>query len=362
MTGRKSVAARMYLKPYFVCAIIVYMKELIKHIKEGTFKPAYLLCGEEDYLKKIYKYKLKEAICGDDTMNFSYYQGKDIPVAEIIDLSRTMPFFAEKRLIMIEDCGLFKAASEEMAEAVKNAPDTTVFLFVESEVDKRNRLYKAVNDVGYVCEMKTQKETDLMSWCAKQFGAAGKKITQNDMTYFLNRVGTDMNNIYNESCKLIAYIGSADIIDREAIDAVIEPQPEDRVFDMINAMSEGNVDTVMKLYADLVELKEPPLKILALLGRQFAQLYAVNNMKSDGASNQEIAARLGIRPYFIGRYVAGASHYGAAELRRAMEDCVRADNDIKTGRIEDKYAVELLVIRYTTGGNGNGRKGSEGRT
>lgn len=76
---------------------------------------------------------------------------------------------------MIEDCGLFKAASEEMAEAVKNAPDTTVFLFVESEVDKRNRLYKAVNDVGYVCEMKTQKESDLMSWCAKQFGAAGKK-------------------------------------------------------------------------------------------------------------------------------------------------------------------------------------------
>ena len=45
-----------------------------------------------------------------------------------------------------------------------------------------------------------------------------------------------------------------------------------------------------------------------------------------------------------------------------MEDCVRVDNDIKTGRIEDKYAVELLVIRYTTGGNVNGRKGSGRRT
>ena len=326
------------------------MKELIKNIKEGAFKSVYLLYGEEDYLKKTYKYKLKDAICGEDTMNFSYYQGKDIQVNEIVDLSRTLPFFAEHRLIMIEDSGMFKSASEEMAEAVRNVPETTIFLFVESEVDKRNKLFKAVNEKGYACEMKTPKESDLMEWCARQFGAAGKKITQNDMTYFLNRVGLDMNTIYNESCKLIAYTGNDDIIDRKAIDAVTEPQPEDRVFDMINAMSSGSVDEVMKLYSDLVELKEPPLKILALLGRQFAQLYAVRTMKSEGASNQEIAARLGIRPYFIGRYVTGAGHYSEKELRQAVDDCVCVENDVKTGRIEDKYAVELLIIKYSIGG------------
>ena len=54
------------------------MKELIKHIKEGTFKPAYLLCGEEDYLKKIYKYKLKEAICGDDTIREKIFRWRKL--------------------------------------------------------------------------------------------------------------------------------------------------------------------------------------------------------------------------------------------------------------------------------------------
>ena len=323
------------------------MKEITKHIKEGNFSPAYLLYGEEDYLKRKYKNELRNAICGDDTMNFSYYQGKNADVSEIADTGRTMPFFAERRLIMIEDSGFFKSSSEEMAEIVRNAPDTTIFLFVESEVDKRNRLYKAVNEVGYACEMKTQTEEALKTWATKIFASEGKKITVNDMSWFLGKVGLDMNSIYNEAMKLISYVGDDDVVDRAAIDEVIATRPEDRVFDMINAMSEGKTDKVMHLYKDLIALKEPPMKILALLGRQFSQLMAVKDMKQSGAGNQEIAARLGIRPFFVGRYVAGAQHYTEEQLRQALEDCVSAESDVKSGRREDKYAVELLLVKYS---------------
>ena len=48
------------------------MKHILDNIKKNEFEHAYLIYGEEDYLKNFYKNKLKEAICGDDTMNFSY--------------------------------------------------------------------------------------------------------------------------------------------------------------------------------------------------------------------------------------------------------------------------------------------------
>ncbi len=320
----------------------------MKHIKEGTFASSYLLYGEEDYLKKNYKNKLREAICGDDTMNFSYYQGKDADVSDIADTSRTMPFFAERRLIMIEDSGFFKSSSEEMTELVKTAPETTVFVFVESEVDKRNRLYKTVNDTGHVCEMKSQTEEALMTWAVKIFGAEGKKITENDMRYFIEKAGPDMNSLYNEAQKLISYTGDDDVVSRCHIDEVIAPRPEDRVFDMINAMSAGKTNQVMRLYGDLLALKEPPMKILALMGRQFSQLLAVKDMKQSGAGNSEIAGRLGIRPFFVGRYVSGAEHYTMQQLRQAVEDCVCAENNVKSGKCEDKYAVELLLVKYST--------------
>ena len=86
------------------------MQTLNQDIKSGEFKQIYLLYGEEAFLKNSYKNRLKEAIIGDDTMNFARFEGKGLDVDELIRLADTMPFFAEHRLILIEDSGFFKTA------------------------------------------------------------------------------------------------------------------------------------------------------------------------------------------------------------------------------------------------------------
>ena len=121
------------------------MKSLNEDIKTGNFKGAYLLFGEEAYLKKQYKERLREAILPEgDQMNYAYYEGGGINPAELIYLAETMPFFAERRLIVVENSGFFKSAVPELADYIKTMPETACFLFVESEADKRGRMYKAV--------------------------------------------------------------------------------------------------------------------------------------------------------------------------------------------------------------------------
>jgi DNA polymerase III subunit delta len=122
------------------------MQTLNQDIKNNDFKKVYLLFGEEAFLKKSYKNRLREAITQGDTMNYNYYEGKGINVNEIISLSDTMPFFADRRLILMEDSGWFKGGpgADEMCAYIENIPDTTCLLFVETEVDKRSRMYKAV--------------------------------------------------------------------------------------------------------------------------------------------------------------------------------------------------------------------------
>lgn len=92
------------------------MQNLNKDIKEHTFKPIYLLFGEEAFLKNSYKNRLKEAILGEDTMNYARFEGKGLDVDELIRLADTMPFFAEQRLILVEDSGFFKSASEALVK------------------------------------------------------------------------------------------------------------------------------------------------------------------------------------------------------------------------------------------------------
>ena len=85
------------------------MKSLNEDIKNGQWKPVYLLYGEEAYLKKQYKDRMTKAILPDgDTVNYAYYEGKGINPGELIDLAETMPFFAERRLIVVENSGFFK--------------------------------------------------------------------------------------------------------------------------------------------------------------------------------------------------------------------------------------------------------------
>lgn len=107
------------------------MKSLQEDIKTGNFKQIYLLFGEEAYLRQQYKEKLVKALNpNEDTMNFSRYEGKGIEVKEIIDLCETMPFFADRRVILIENSGFFKNKCEDLAEYLKELPDYAVLLFV----------------------------------------------------------------------------------------------------------------------------------------------------------------------------------------------------------------------------------------
>ena len=86
------------------------MRNITADIKSGSFKPVYLLYGSEDYLKKWLRDRLKKAIVPDgDTMNYSYFEGNKIVVKEVIDMANTLPFFAQKRLIIIENSGFFKS-------------------------------------------------------------------------------------------------------------------------------------------------------------------------------------------------------------------------------------------------------------
>ena len=66
------------------------MQTINEDIKNGTFKPVYLLYGEEAFLKQSYKKKLRAAISGDDTMNYNYFEGKGLDVNELISLADTM--------------------------------------------------------------------------------------------------------------------------------------------------------------------------------------------------------------------------------------------------------------------------------
>lgn len=323
------------------------MQRINDHIKTGQLKQIYLLYGEEAYLRKQYRDRLKSAIIGDDTMNYHYFEGKSISVGEIIDLAETLPFFAERRLIVLENSGLFKSGGEELAAYLSDQAQASYFVFVETEVDKRSKLYKTVQSKGYAAEFPVQDESTLKRWILGMMKKEGKNISGQALNYLIEKTGTDMENIRKETEKLFCYCLDKDAIETEDIEEICTKRISSHIFDMVGAIAEKRQKQALELYYELLALKEPPMRILFLVARQFNLLMQVRELHRKGFQNKTIGEKVGLPGFIAGKYVTQASRFTKEDLREAVEACVEAEEAIKTGKMNDNMSVELLIIKYS---------------
>lgn len=322
------------------------MKKLSEEIREGNLKQVYLLCGEEAYLRRQYRDRVKKALLGDgDLMNLNCFEGKGIVPGEVIDLAQTMPFLAERRVLVIENSGFFKRGGETLAEYLADPAPSAYFLFVETEIDKRSRLYKAASARGRVIECKTPDEGVLKRWVVELLAKDNKRITQRDLDLFLEKTGTDMENIRGEVEKLVCYCLDREAVTVQDIEAVCVRQIGSRIFDMVEAVADKKQRRAMELYYDLLTLKEPPMRILFLIARQFNLLLQVKELKNKGYDTRSIGEKVGLKGFIAGKYVSQAAKFKEAELRQALTDCVETEEAVKTGRMNDVMSVELLIVR-----------------
>lgn len=324
------------------------MKTIDQDIKEGKLKNVYLLYGVERYLIRQYRDKLKRAIViEDDTMNFSSFSGTDVNQKEIIDLAETLPFFAERRLILIEDSGLFKKGAEELADYMAHIPENTYFLFVEKEVDRKTKMYKEVSKKGSAVEFPRQKDDILARWVETRLKKNGRKITRNAYALFIQKTGNDMENIDRELEKLLCYTMDKDHIDIEDVEAITTEQTENKVFQMVDCVTQHKQKEALELYYDLIALKEQPMHILYLIANQFQRMMIVKSMTAQGFGNSDIAQKAGCPEWAVRKYQAQCRNYTMGQLRQAVKDGVEYETAVKTGHMEDQIAVELFLVEYS---------------
>ena len=333
------------------------MKDLMNDIKTGNFRNAYLLYGAEDYLRRLMTKRLTDALIPDgNSINLSSWSGSAVTEGAVIDQGETLPFFSDRRVICLDHTGFFTVGKKDgdasgetgaLAEYVKNLPEYLVLIFTEESADKRSRLFKAVQKYGRVVEFPEQTEETLTGWILKMLDAEHLKIRKPNMEYLLGRTGTGMTRIRLETDKLIHFCQEEGLseVTREAITEVTTGMTEDRIFDMIAAITEHRIRTAMNLYGDLLSLKEPPMRILMLTGRQYRQLMAIKELDSEGLGQQQIAAALSIHPYAVKKSLPLAKRYTSQQLRDAVVFCADMEEDVKTGRISEEISVTLVIIR-----------------
>lgn len=318
-------------------------------IKANEKKRIYLLYGEESYLVQQNKNNLMKYLTSDmmDDMNVNRYQGPDVNVEQMIEMAETLPFFADYRVILVENSGWFAEGNSVLEEYLKKMSDSTIFVFVEQKVDGRKTIVSAVKELGVAVNYLYQEEEILLAWIKKKANDAGLSITPGIAKLLIGRVGNQMQRLSMELEKVISYcLGKSEITAKD-LDDICTDTIEDRIFEMVEAVSLKNRKRVMSLYKDLLLLKEAPAKILAIINTEYARMLSIKSMADKGMNEAAIASALSMAPFMVSKRMPTVRKYQLNDIKNCLNKGIQADYSYKAGKITDRMAIEILLVELT---------------
>ncbi len=330
----------------------------------------YLFYGEESFKKRNYRDKLRAAVTNGNDMNFAYFEGKNIDFSLVYDSVVTMPFFADKRLVIVENSGKFKAkgkekpteegnnseeeneneSSDSMLEKILNdIPKSTILAFFEEGAAKNKKIVKTIEQKGKLVACEQDSDEEVIVWLAKGFAKANKKIRKSTIELLLSRVGNDYDRLRLEYEKIVNYVGDREVVEDEDIMAISSEDIEAKVFDMLRAITEKNPKLVLEKYYDLLANRAHPLYILAMIRLQFRTLIQTAELRNKGLTTAQVAKQLKKQEFIIKnaeKYLH--NNFKMKDVRNILEEINDTDMKIKMGDVEDQIGVEMLLVKFSS--------------
>jgi len=326
---------------------------LKQDIKNKKLNNLYLFYGDEDYLIKYYIKSMEDIILADDQTGLNKIViEENVDIQKIIEACETMPIFCEKKLVLVKNSGMFKSRGgakskqnkkDELLDYVQNVPSHVCVIFWEKEIDKRLKIVDVIKKQRLIVEFPYQNQNELVRWVMKVVQSNNKEIDTQTASFLIEVCEPGMNDILNELNKVLLFLGERTKVTVEDIEKLCTKSIKSRVFDLIDAISERNVDTALKLLNDMIILKEPFPKILFLIAKQLRQILGMKLLNEEGLDMKDASAKMGLTPYIGSKIFKQANYFSTDKLKAAIQEALEFDISIKTGKINDRTALELLI-------------------
>ena len=333
--------------------------ELEKDLKNEKLDSLYLLYGEEVFLLESSIKKIKK-LFGEIIPGINYVQIDDTNIDNLISNIETPSLGYEKKLIIVKNSGLFKkegkrksAKISELKEKVaeyfkKNISDIknyNIVVFIENDIEK-NALYKIIDKDGVICNFEKQKPAAIIKRLKAIFNAYKVNIDNETLKYLIEECGTSMQDLINESRKLIEYAGENGTVNKQDIDLLCIKQIEAVIFTLTDSLGKKDITSAMQTLKNLIYNKEPIQKILITLYNHFKKMYFT---KVAIENNINLTEALNLKPnqlFLTRKYKTQASYFETNELKQILQELILLDQNSKIGLIDVNIGLESILVRY----------------
>ena len=295
-------------------------QDIIKDWKQKKFRPLYWLEGEEDFfIDQVSNYAerhlLDEAERG---FNLTILYGKDTDWSTVINACRRYPMFAERQVVILKEAQAMRDLLK-LEPYIDNPLASTVFVVAhkQGKIDGRSKLAKLIKEKGVLLSTKKLYDNQLPGWVEVYVKELGRAISQKAGILLVDHIGNDLSRIANEIDKLLVNLPGDKKIDEGDIEKYVGISKEYNVFELQNAVGQKDFTKVMRIvqYFAANPKAGPVQMVIPALYNFFSKVNLVFGVKG---GEKEIAATLGVHPFFVKDYMAAARQYGAEGAEKAI--------------------------------------------
>ena len=324
-------------------------KDFDVFLRQGNIPSVLLFEGEEEHLKQAALDALQKKLLpeGLEELNRTLLDAPETD--QIIAAAETLPFMADRRLIIIRDHPALTGRAEadgRLVDYLPSVPSTAVLVFFcTQKPDGRKKLYAAVRKLNGIVVFSPMKDRELTSFVIAAFRDLGKECDERTADFLVFTCGNDTGLLLTEIAKVASHAGDAPSVHPDSVRAVATPSAECTVFQMVDAVVSGQSSRAFLLMRNQLLAGTDRMYMLSMLLRQFRLLQHIKIMQYEKRSSADIRSALGVPPFAVDQYVRQASGWSNGQVKTAVNLCFDTEYAVKSGRLNADGAVEAVMLK-----------------
>lgn len=311
--------------------VVLLCPEKRPRAREATFEPLLAERAVERLLDAYLDPSLK------DLAYSAFYADENDP-GEIVLEAQTLPFVAERRVVLVRNAEHYKAesAARPLLEYLEAPNESTLLILIAAHVDKRTKFYKLCEKAGVVVGCPTLGEREAAQWVRAEVEAKGKAIEPAATEELVRRAGTHLGDVSNALNVVATFIGDAPTIREQDVMAACADVAEEEIWALTDAIAGSRPADAIAALRKLTDLGKHQDEILGTINWLLKSAYTVATPNSTRPPVSRFVANK-VRPL--------AAKLGLEKLRAAFALCTDTHFMMRSTGVDAALALELLVVK-----------------
>lgn len=324
--------------------------QIFRDIEEGKVAPFYFLYGSESFYRVEIVQALNRKLITPNNRDFNLenFEAWKTSAGDWVGAARTLSFVGGIKLIIVynlHETTLGDSDQKTLLDYVADPAPNSCLVITTEKADRKRKLYKTLTSQKGTVLCEAPQEAGLIPWAKLRARSLGYELCPEAARKIVERVGAKPGILAKELEKVITYAGKIKTITESMVGELVGEIKMENAFALTEALKGKRTEEALRLLKNQLDHGEDPVKVLGLIAWQYRTLWEVKYHQTRKLGGQEIAEKMGAKPFLVNKALQYTKNFNLATLRNGIKCLFEADRALKTSGKDPQGILESLLLR-----------------